>query len=472
MGIEAYGLIGFFATLTAMFNILDLGLSSTLNRQLAICSVDKKSANDHSDLGRTLEILYWLLSLLIGVIIVFGSRTIANHWLNIKILPKESIQHVVTMMGLVIVFQFPCALYQGGLRGLQKHIQLDVILAGAGTLRGVGAIAVLYWISPTVKMFFVWQMLSSALQVIIMRQVLWKNLTVGSKSPRFRFSSIHSVWKFATGVTSITLVTIILTNIDKVLLSKMLSMEQFGFYMVGATAASGFTIILTPFFNAVFPKFSQMIATGEMVKTKELYHKLCQSVACIIFPCAFIVILNSEAVVSIWTGNPEIVKNSSSIVSLLIAGTVINTLFSVPYAFILADGWTRFTFIQNLCSMVLIVPLLFVLVGYYGTNGAALTMLILNGMNLLIAPHIMHSRLLKTEKWKWYVFDVIIPGCGILMVVSLAQMVFNVNRYEPAWQILTLVCIWVISTFTGIVVSPNVKRYILKIFTKKRFVTG
>jgi Ni/Fe-hydrogenase subunit HybB-like protein len=58
------------------------------------------------------------------------------------------------------------------------------------------------------------------------------------------------------------------------------------------------------------------------------------------------------------------------------------------------------------------------------------------------------------------------------MVVSLAQMVFNVNRYEPAWQILTLVCIWVISTFTGIVVSPNVKRYILKIFTKKRFVTG
>lgn len=38
LGMEAYGLIGFFATLQALFSILDLGLGATLNRELARAS--------------------------------------------------------------------------------------------------------------------------------------------------------------------------------------------------------------------------------------------------------------------------------------------------------------------------------------------------------------------------------------------------------------------------------------------------
>ena len=39
MGIESYGLIGIFATLQAMFVLLDMGLSATLNREMARLSV-------------------------------------------------------------------------------------------------------------------------------------------------------------------------------------------------------------------------------------------------------------------------------------------------------------------------------------------------------------------------------------------------------------------------------------------------
>ena len=35
LGIEAYGLIGFYAMLQAAFQILDLGLSQTINREMA-----------------------------------------------------------------------------------------------------------------------------------------------------------------------------------------------------------------------------------------------------------------------------------------------------------------------------------------------------------------------------------------------------------------------------------------------------
>ena len=58
LGIEAYGLIGIFATLLALFGLLDMGLSGTLNREMARLAVREGNAQEMRDLVRTLEIPY------------------------------------------------------------------------------------------------------------------------------------------------------------------------------------------------------------------------------------------------------------------------------------------------------------------------------------------------------------------------------------------------------------------------------
>ena len=57
LGIEAWGLIGFFVILLAMLNLLDMGLSSTLNRELARLSIQSGTNREQRDLVRTLEII-------------------------------------------------------------------------------------------------------------------------------------------------------------------------------------------------------------------------------------------------------------------------------------------------------------------------------------------------------------------------------------------------------------------------------
>ena len=49
MGIESYGLVGIFASLLALFGLLDMGLSTTLNRELARFSAlpDMQACPDH-----------------------------------------------------------------------------------------------------------------------------------------------------------------------------------------------------------------------------------------------------------------------------------------------------------------------------------------------------------------------------------------------------------------------------------------
>src|SRR5258706_7141479 len=66
LGIEAYGLIGFFLSLMAVLSLLDLGLGTALNRQFAQYSMQSGKAPDMRDLLPNLEIIYWLIGIAIG----------------------------------------------------------------------------------------------------------------------------------------------------------------------------------------------------------------------------------------------------------------------------------------------------------------------------------------------------------------------------------------------------------------------
>jgi O-antigen/teichoic acid export membrane protein len=83
MGIEGYGLVGFYFTLQAIFNsFLDFGLSVTITREIARYSVAPDKAAQTRDLVRSLEIVYWSIGLFLGVAVILGASFLAYHWLR------------------------------------------------------------------------------------------------------------------------------------------------------------------------------------------------------------------------------------------------------------------------------------------------------------------------------------------------------------------------------------------------------
>src|SRR5208283_5884335 len=82
MGIESYGLVGMFASLQALFGILDLGLSATMNREMARLSTNPENRRDARDLARTLEVMFWGLAIVIGLVTVLLAGSITDYWLN------------------------------------------------------------------------------------------------------------------------------------------------------------------------------------------------------------------------------------------------------------------------------------------------------------------------------------------------------------------------------------------------------
>jgi O-antigen/teichoic acid export membrane protein len=444
MGIEAYGLIGVYTALLAFFGLLDMGLSSTLNREMARMSVQGNNAQEMRDLVRTLEIPYWAMGLLIGIIVIALAPVIAYRWVNSVSLPHKTVQTAVMIMGLVAAFQWPISFYSGGLMGLQRQVLLNGINTIMATFRGIGAVLILWLVSPAVEAYFIWQMIASLIHVVLTALFLRKSLPLAACSSRFRGELLLNIWRFAAGMTGISVMGTILMHLDKVILSRMLSLEMFGYYTLASAIAMTLYRFVSPVFSAIYPRLTNLVTLGTTEEIILLYHKSAQLMSVIILPAAVIIAFFSEEILLLWTRNPETAEQTHLLVSIFITGTAINGVLNIPYALQLAFGYTRLGILVNLFSVLTLIPLMIILTKLYGVTGSASVWIILNAGYILIALPVMHQRLLPAEKWRWYFNDVSVP----LMASVLTAGAFRFFIRLPASYFIAISILLTFTLFT------------------------
>ena len=368
-------------------------------------------------------------------------------------------------MGITIAFQWPFTLYSGGLMGLQQQVKQNIILATFSTLRSVGTILVLWLISPTIHSYFVWQLIVSLLQTITTWIILKRCLPHSESTGQFHFSLLKKLWRFAAGMTFITVLAILLTQLDKIILSKMLSLEMFGYYTLAALVSSSVLVLVIPIQAAVFPRFSQLVSKGDDKELARLYHQSCQWVSVTMIPVAVLISLFSKQILLLWTGDQEVVMHTHTLVSLLIIGSSINAIMHLPYSLQLSHGWTKLALYINLVSVIVLIPCMIYLTSLYGPIGAAIVWVTLNMSYLLIGIQLMHRRILKTEKWDWYLKDFAIPLTGAL-VVALPSYFWHPELkssfVQLIWLALTLVVSWAAAALLTPVSRETLKRFVLQ----------
>ncbi len=438
MGIESWGLIGVFATLQGIFSLLDMGLTGTLNREMARLSVLTNKEQEMRNLVRTLEILYWSIAFFVGITIIFLAPLIANHWITAGQLSSQVIEQALIFMGIITAFQMPAGFYSGGLMGLQKQILLNVINICVSTLRGVGSVFILWLISPTIQAFFLWQIVTSVLNVFLLCYFLWQTLSSDFKNAVFQKKLLKGVWRFAAGMSGITILGIILTQLDKIILSKMLSLEMFGYYMLASVVAMSLGRLFTPIFYSIYPRLTQLVSLNDQDELIHFYHKSCQFFSVMILPAAIVISMFSYEVILLWTQNPITAEKTHLIVSIMICGTALNGLMNPPYALQLAFGWTRLPFFVNLISVVLFIPLIIFVTMYYSAIGGAISWLVLNMGFFLFWIPLMHKRLLVNEKWHWYLKDVGLPLVVCILVAGISRLIIGepISRYMMMFEII------------------------------------
>jgi O-antigen/teichoic acid export membrane protein len=398
LGIEAYGLVGFLATLQAVFGLLDLGLGATVNRELARMSATGNRVAEQRTLLRTLEACYWAISLIAGGLVLALAPSIAHHWVHASRLSPLSVERAIRLMGLVVVLQLPFSFYQAALMGLQRQVALNAIVVVTAVARSAGTALVLWKISPTVEAFFLCQVAVSVVQMSVTLGYVWSALG-GAFTTRPELARFASIWQYAAATSANSIVGIALTQTDKVLLSRLLTLEQFGYYALAGTMASFLWAIAIPVNQALFPRFAQLVELGDQSRLSALYHRASQVMVVALVPAAATVVAFAWQLMFLWTRNARTADQTAVIAALIIAGSTMNAIVSVPGYLQSAAGWPSLMLYTNLTSAIVLVPAILIVAPRYGAPGAAWVWLVLNAGYLVFNVPIMHRRLLRGELW-------------------------------------------------------------------------
>jgi O-antigen/teichoic acid export membrane protein len=415
LGIEAYGLIGIFALLQVWLGLLDMGMKPALSREMARFTAGAHNAQSIRDLLRSVELIAIAIAGVVAVGIWAASPWLASNWLKAGSLPLGTVAQAITVMGAVTGLRFIEDIYVSSIVGLQRQVMQNIVTSVMATARGLGAVCLLAWFSPTIRAFFLWQGLISLMTVAVFAGFIHRALPHAPLPARFSRPALMGIWRFAASMMVLTVLSMLLTQVDKLLLSRLLTLKAYGYYALAAVVANGLYVLVAPITAAFYPRFTELVARGDEVASRAAYHQGAQLVTAFMGAAAVVLIVFHDKVILLWTNDPVLVRHVATLMAVLALGTLFNGLVWIPYQLQLAHGWTSLMMKFDIVAVSLVVPAIVLVTPAYGAIGAAWVWVTLNAAFIIFAVPLMHRRLLPGEQWRWYRQDVAVPLGAAMM---------------------------------------------------------
>lgn len=441
LGMEAYGLIGFFALLQGWLAALDMGLTPTLSREMARYAAGQHQARDVVEIFTSIETVFLVIAGLIALGLMALAGVIAGSWLQASQLNLSSITTALMTIAWLIAFRWLAGLYKGAINGLQHQVWLNVCMAGFATVRAVGVLAVLHWISRSIEAFFLYQCLMTLVEAAVLRGRLISYLPTVVPPARPSLAALAKIWKFAGGMLLITALATLLTQVDKLMLSRMLTLGAFGGYALASALAMTLCALAGLVFTAVYPRLTGLVTQVDESTVAAHYHQYAQLLSMVTIPPALVLAFFADRVVFVWTGDHKLTTEVAPLLSILALGSLFNAMMYLPYSLQLAYGWTRFAVNMNLISVLVLVPATYWGVSQHGSMAAAWVWMVLNLGYLVVGVPLMHRRLLRGELARWYQLDIGLPLLAGSLVMGAAFFWVRGTALEPRGEGLALVVV-------------------------------
>lgn len=434
LGIESFGLIGFYMTLTMLISIFDMGLSTTLNREMARLQASGGDGNRMRDMFRTLEMLYFAIAVVVGSVLALCSGWIAAHWLKLDALSTEDATRALRLMTASLCLQWLTVLYTSGMLGLQRQVRLNVLLIVFTLVRVLGALALLRYVGARIDYFFLWSLLAYGVYAFVLRGSCLVYIPAGSRGARFDRSALNEIKHFAAGMAGVSIFGLLLSQCDKIILTRIVPLEVFGYYTLAWVVASGLGRFVGPIITALYPRMTHLWTMHELKALARLFQQGYQLLFVLLIPPALVIVLYSDEVIFLWTQDVLKAERAAATCGLLTVAVALSSLYHPALSLQYASGKPRIAFLQGLVG-VLVMPLVILVAGlHYGTFGVGLALCVYHFINLLVGMECTFSVHLPYGKRRWYLMSNLVPLCVVLPLAFLARSLFAVP--EGFWSAL------------------------------------
>lgn len=411
LGSEAYGMISFSTVILGALMFADAGLTATLSREFA--RVDRNYLHKLNLLA-TIETIYCFIC--VGIILGLWnlSPLIATKWLNVEGISFDDAIIYIRMIGVSIAFQFICSLYQGGLMGLQKQVLANSLQIVWSFFRsGVILLPLLFF--PSLKVFFGWQIVINLLYFIIIRVILKRQFKTKERS-YFSIYILKDIWQYAVGMMAMAIISTLLIQADKVIMSKMLSLSEFGYYTLASMLAQVPLMLVTTIGFAILPRLTELISKGKHNEMSLIFRKGTFIVSSVASLVTFILIVYMPDVLFLWTRNNELTKAVSQVARILCFGSLFQALQLMPYYLAMANGHATTNVKLGIFSVLFLVPTIVLCVSLFGITGAGVPWLIMSIITFFFLGFSVINRFLASYFKQWLLIDTLKPFFQILII--------------------------------------------------------
>ena len=449
LGFESYAIISFTLIITGVMAVLDAGLTATLSREF---SRNDQSIKEKRRVFGSLETSYFLIIIFISIVIFFFSNSIASNWLNLSTISPERVSLFIKIIGFELGFQMLFRFYMGGILGFEQQVKANIFQIGWGIFRNGLVVIAIYFI-PTLETFFIWQLLATIIFTLVMRLLLL-NILNGNYNfclkPVLEKEVFVKIWRFAGGMLLISLVAALNTQMDKLIISKLLHIDTLGYYTLAVTLAMGILVLVSPISVAILPRFTALFSKGNNKEAVELFKNANLLVSIMVFSFMANMILYGNELIWVWTGSMELAKNVSIFLPVLSISFAMLALATIPYNIAIANGYTKLNNILGIISLLITIPGYWIATRYYGALGAAYIYCVVQTTTTLIYIYMINKKFLNISMIDLLIKKLILP---FIISIFIAYGFTLIPQIYVESRILTLAWIGISTLMTLIILT-------------------
>jgi O-antigen/teichoic acid export membrane protein len=431
LGADDFSVIALSVLVASLILALEFGLTPAISREMA-----RKDITDSQRHRAFIAIERLFLALFVFILVisllfldVFVIRLIGETAID-----KTIIATCVSIIGIEAGLQLLFRLHISVLVGLERQVKASLFNMLWAALRNGVVIAVI-WFYPNLYAFFAWQLTVTFLVVLALKLHSTAIVQDWPQTPGlvFDLETLQRLHEFAGGMFLISLITLANTQLDKLLVGSLASLLELGAYTIAATVGTAMLIAASPIMMAVLPRLTQYFTLNERCKARALFRKSTRTIALLVIPAAVIVAIYPEAVLNAWIGDPEITQIAAPIIPLLVIANASIALATISHAVALANGFTKYSNVVGVFSLLISIPGYYYSVNHYGVSGVALVYLAIQLISTLTLSWLLMTKFLGGGFLAHHIVSYATPLAGSLLGAYIFGVTFG---SEPESRIL------------------------------------
>ena len=454
LGAEMFAFVSILNTIQIFFGLLDGGISNILSKEFSVNQNDVAGKSYLNRLMRKFETYLFGLSLLGLFFVYLISKPISQHWLQLSNISSLDARKTVIVIGFIASTRLVSGLYRAVLIGFEKQKQLSWINVFVASVRYVLVIPFIN-IVFSAKGYFYYQVCVAFVELMLLKTVssnLISSNESGVENRLVKDVEIKRIVAKSSEVWILSVGWVISTQIDRVLLSKKMSLVDYGSFSLVLTLVSGLTILSSPITTAALPKMAVSFMRGDSEGFIATYLKASVLLSIVAMPVCLTFLAASNPVLQLFTNDHNLANRYSLHLSLYTIGSTCLLLSGLTFLLRSAADGLRISMRQQFMYLIILLPTMYLSVDAWGAIGASVSWAVINVINLTTIISPLNS-VGKISIHKTWLIQVVVKPFLIALPVLCVFWVFPVRVYGRLDALTTLGGIYTV--FLGVIFASK-----------------